>query len=418
MLQTTPNETAGSPADAGLASRELSEAILRQMQRMLSHPTFNKSGRCKALFQYLVEKAVENRAVFLKERTLGIEVFGRDTAYDTAVDPVVRTTVNEIRKRIAQYYHETGHEAEVRIELPPGSYTPEFTFLKPSTTLASPSLPLPIDPAAEAPTPVVSLPLKSTRLRRIVALLISTAVIALVYIAWTEIRVWNPPSNNALFWAPFLASHNRILICIASMRAPLSVPSSGDPATSDVAMESVPVLPLPDAAALSTIMTLLQGEKKTSVFRGSDSVILYDLREGPVIVIGGFDNGVGLQLSSKLRYHIVRDAQAHKAYIEDASNPSRRDWSVDLNIPFNSFQKDYAVVSKYIETTTGMPVLLIQGLGPYGTGVASDFVVVPSHLNALGKQLSNCGQNVQFVIQAKIENEREGAPQVLAIHCW
>ena len=42
----------------------------------------------------------------MKERTLGVEVFGRPPDYDTNADPVVRVTAAEIRKKIAQFYHE------------------------------------------------------------------------------------------------------------------------------------------------------------------------------------------------------------------------------------------------------------------------------------------------------------------------
>src|SRR5437867_6516627 len=62
----------------------------------------------------------------IKERTIGIEVFGRDPDYDTNLDPIVRMTAGEIRKRLAQYYVEADHERELRIELPSGSYVPEF----------------------------------------------------------------------------------------------------------------------------------------------------------------------------------------------------------------------------------------------------------------------------------------------------
>ena len=74
----------------------------------------------------LVERSLHGHAEPLKERTLGVEVFGRAPDYDTNLDPVVRTTAVEIRKRIAQYYHEEGHQNEIRIDFPAGSYLPEF----------------------------------------------------------------------------------------------------------------------------------------------------------------------------------------------------------------------------------------------------------------------------------------------------
>src|SRR5262249_52390729 len=81
--------------------------------------------RCSLFLRYVVERASENQLERLKERTLGIEVFARDPRYDTNQDPVVRTAAGEVRKRLAQYYLEPGHENEFRISLPAGSYIPE-----------------------------------------------------------------------------------------------------------------------------------------------------------------------------------------------------------------------------------------------------------------------------------------------------
>jgi hypothetical protein len=53
-------------------------------------------------------------------------VFERPPDYDTGQDPVVRATAGEIRKKLAQYYQESGHETEPRIDLLAGSYIAEF----------------------------------------------------------------------------------------------------------------------------------------------------------------------------------------------------------------------------------------------------------------------------------------------------
>ena len=74
----------------------------------------------------MVTEVLAGRAERLKERTLGIEAFGKDPNYDTTQDPIVRVTAGEIRKRIAQYYQEPGHEHEIRLLLPSGSYVPQF----------------------------------------------------------------------------------------------------------------------------------------------------------------------------------------------------------------------------------------------------------------------------------------------------
>jgi hypothetical protein len=98
---------------------------LDQLERILESPHFRTTKRCSQFLRYVVEHASSDPAE-LKERTIGIEVFHRGSNYDTHQDPVVRVTAGEVRKRLAQYYLEPGHEAELRITLPPGCYVPEL----------------------------------------------------------------------------------------------------------------------------------------------------------------------------------------------------------------------------------------------------------------------------------------------------
>jgi hypothetical protein len=101
-------------------------AIRAQVERIVASDSFRNSKRYPALLRHLVERSLEGRGSELKERVLGCEVFGRPVGYDTNADPVVRTSAGEVRRRIAQYYHEAGRENEIRIELPLGSYVPEI----------------------------------------------------------------------------------------------------------------------------------------------------------------------------------------------------------------------------------------------------------------------------------------------------
>jgi hypothetical protein len=51
------------------------------------------------LHAYTVEQALLGNAGELKERTIGVEAFGRELTYDVSLDPVVRMTAAEVRKR-------------------------------------------------------------------------------------------------------------------------------------------------------------------------------------------------------------------------------------------------------------------------------------------------------------------------------
>ena len=101
-------------------------AVREQLKRLLAHPLFTNSKRYPVLLAYTVEQTLLGNAGELKERTIGIEAFGREPTYDVNLDPVVRTTAAEVRKRLIQYYYSPEHAGELLIEMPVGSYVPTF----------------------------------------------------------------------------------------------------------------------------------------------------------------------------------------------------------------------------------------------------------------------------------------------------
>src|SRR3984957_16592701 len=142
-------EPSHAPVRHAPFSQEERSAIRPQLERILANPLFKNSKRYPNLLRYVVEHTLEGSPGELKERTLGVEVFGREPNYDTNADPVVRATAGEIRKRIAQYYHEHGRENEIRIDLSPGSYVPEFELPAP---YPAPLPPVPTVAPAPAPS--------------------------------------------------------------------------------------------------------------------------------------------------------------------------------------------------------------------------------------------------------------------------
>jgi hypothetical protein len=97
-----------------------SQAIRKQLKRVLAHTLFTNSKRYPVLLAYIVEQTLLGNGSQLKERTTGIEAFGREPDYDVNADPVVRTTSAEVRKRLIQYYYDQAHAGELVIELQAG----------------------------------------------------------------------------------------------------------------------------------------------------------------------------------------------------------------------------------------------------------------------------------------------------------
>lgn len=176
-----------------------------QLERILAHPAFKNSKRCPSLLRYVVEQTLQGNQGHFKERILGIEVFGRDPNYDTTQDPVVRTTAGEIRKRIAQYYHEPGHEAEIRIDLPPGSYLPEFHLAVESAISFSP-VPQRIDVAPSATDFTLH---RKPWLRSVLAAAMLGALVFVVLI-----KLWSAKSTLDQFWSPIFDGSGPVVLSV------------------------------------------------------------------------------------------------------------------------------------------------------------------------------------------------------------
>jgi hypothetical protein len=94
---------------------------------VLEGEAFKGSHRSGKFLKYIVDRAVVGDHDSLKERAIGIEVFGRPPGYDTSADAIVRVTASDVRKRLLQHYGHSGMTSEYRISLPTGSYIPKIT---------------------------------------------------------------------------------------------------------------------------------------------------------------------------------------------------------------------------------------------------------------------------------------------------
>lgn len=110
------------------ASKDESAMLQRHLADVIKSSAFQGSPRSCQFLEYIVRKAFAGQIELLKERIIGIELFGRNPSYDTAGDSIVRVTASEVRKRLLQHYGKYGTSSEIRISLPIGSYIPEITI--------------------------------------------------------------------------------------------------------------------------------------------------------------------------------------------------------------------------------------------------------------------------------------------------
>ena len=113
-------------------------SVRKALEEVISSDTFTGSKRCQDFLRLVVDHALAGDLDALRERMIGVEMFGRPVDYDTSNDGVVRVRATEVRKRLAQYYAQAGRASVVRIEVPSGSYVPEFQWVKVENQVATP----------------------------------------------------------------------------------------------------------------------------------------------------------------------------------------------------------------------------------------------------------------------------------------
>jgi hypothetical protein len=104
----------------------LQAAVREELDAILMSPSFRTSRRSCEFLSYVVQVALDGRIDSLKERSIGLDLLGRDISYDPSSDATVRVRANEVRKRLRSFYATQPSRGGYRIELLPGSYGPRF----------------------------------------------------------------------------------------------------------------------------------------------------------------------------------------------------------------------------------------------------------------------------------------------------
>ena len=106
----------------------LRESEIRDaLNRVLKSQEFLRSKRISSFLRFVVEETLAGRGERLKAFTIAQEVFGRDETYDPRTDAIVRVEAGRLRRRLKHYYETKGRDAPVLINIPKGTYTPDFT---------------------------------------------------------------------------------------------------------------------------------------------------------------------------------------------------------------------------------------------------------------------------------------------------
>ncbi len=106
------------------------EEVRQLLGRILESRHFSSAPKKQKFLQLICEAYLEGRASKLNEYLIGYEVFDRKETYDPALDSIVRVGAHEVRKKLERYYKVEGRNEALLLEIPAGSYIPNFTRLR------------------------------------------------------------------------------------------------------------------------------------------------------------------------------------------------------------------------------------------------------------------------------------------------
>ena len=409
--------------------------ILRELQDILASSHFCNSRRYPALLKYVVESTLAGNADSLKERTLGVEVFDRPPDYDTNTDTVVRYTAGEVRKRLALYYHELGHKPAVQILLPSGSYVPEFMpsldGARGTGSTFAPEHPgsngvewrhedagLSRDPNFTPSADEVdqhgalhseyAVPHIARRrlwwMASVLALLLCGAL------GW-KYRPAHSVSPLDEFWAPVLRNQGAMMVCTGGSVFSQTHLSGVATAGKDI---QYPFISIQSASAIARLSGLIERNGDSTQLQAAATTPLTELRDRPVILLGGYNNQWTMRLAESLPYHLAPEPDSA---IVDGAGPMR--WARDPSLPYSSAD-DYAIVSRFRDSTTGNWVVALAGLGRNGTEAAAVFATSPHYVQELRDKVGSdmARRNVIAVLKVNVIDGKTGAPSLLTAKVW
>jgi hypothetical protein len=409
--------------------------IREQLHRLLAHPLFANSRRYPALLAYTVEETLKGNAIELKERSIGIEVFGRAPTYDANADPVVRITAGEVRKRLSLYYYDASHAGELVIELPLGTYVPIFRQPELSAEAPiethEPALMIPATQIAPAlPATSKPSPAKPAGLRWLIAAALVIAGCASGVFVGMRIKpspAPDVPSNIDRFWEPFTSSLNPTTFCLGepakninmdsinSFEAPVTAP---EPQKLYVRLHLSGNLALADVITLTRTAAALEVRHKAFRVVPASEASFAQLREGPIVLIGAFDNIWTLRVTQKLRFGF--ESKDGVALIVDRKSQKKTTWETAWDLPYQKLSRDYAIVARIHDSTTGQPVIIAAGISEEGTEAAGEILYNPVYLNSLVAKAPASWEkmNMEAVIETQVIEGHSGPPNILAVETW
>jgi hypothetical protein len=394
---------------------EQREMVRTHLQEVLSSDAFRGGHRAQHFLQLVVERVLIGRSDSLRERMLGAEMFGRPIDYDTGNDAVVRVKASEVRRRLAQYYQGLTTQQAVQIDLPTGSYAPQFHWTQVERAPA-PAEPAPAEPAtSELDSAVVQTQsaavhdedatiaprgkYKSWALRFSLVALCSAALVSLGWFA--AVRFGTPhrtlTAAGPIWTALFDGKRNTYVVPADIGFNLLEDMSQQRMALADYMKDGYLELPVPqmdahkaeglrsqrltsfvDAQIISILGGLPEYNRQHTFLRFPRDLRLDDLKDANAILLGSLDSNPWASIADKdANFHIIhRQGMEGALIVNEKPQPGEQ---ASYESHWNeAAHETFALIAFRPNLGDNGHLLLLQGLDVAGTQAAAESLFHPA----------------------------------------
>ena len=298
------------------------------LAEVLESQALARSQQLKSFLRYVCELEIAGRAAEIKEYSIGTDALGRPDSYSPASDSSVRRRAFELRAKLEEIYTSELAASPILIDVPKGSYVPNFRF-------------------RDEP-PVVPKPRIWNRNWPIVAALLGGAVLgALAMRLLTPAQPGAPSAVVREGWGPLAAPQGNVLLCIASglqlaIRAGAFSPDSDLPSypapaeiyplyrkTSPTAAGAKLFMrPTYNATSLGVVSAVAAASASLHAFGVQYQILperiapLASFRNRNVLLIGDpLNSFAAAKLLSRARLTIAHDPSSNRLVIRDLRKP-------------------------------------------------------------------------------------------------
>ena len=170
-----------------------------------------------------------------------------------------------------------------------------------------------------------------------------------------------------------------------------------------------------DAVTMALLAGELRARAKPFHIRRISGTQLQDLRDGPVVLIGGLNNPWTIRLGEGLRFTLEFEA-GKGPYIRDRDHPEGREWQPGGLGPLKDIKETYGLITRVQDPVTGRAVVAVSGL----VLGAAECLTEPACLGSARFPGTTDWEhrNLQIVVAAAVIGEDSGSPRVVLAHAW